>query len=234
MRVLAVITARAGSKEIKHKNLLIVDGKPLLAHSIEACEMCPDITDYIVSTDSPIYARLANKYAHHEVCPFLRPKELAEDVPSEDVIIHALTECEKIYAKHYDAICTIQPTSPFIMPTDIQECVEALTHGYDSAITVCKVHDRPQWMFTVNDDNVMEPLIKADTRGEWGVRQKHQDYYIPNGMCYLTLRNTLLEEKRIIGKKCFPVIVPRLRSIDIDTEEDVRVAKALVDACLIP
>ncbi len=237
MRVLAVIPARSKSS-MKDKNLRLVGGKPLLAHAIKACLACPDLEDTIVSTDSERYAAVARKYGAK--IPFLRPAELAEDVPSEDVAKHALLEYERITKtspdKAFDVVCTVQCTSPLIKPSDISKCVKTLeNNAYDSSMTVCGVSgaEHPWWTFSMKEDGILIPFMNVATKGEWGVRQNLPELYRPNGMCYCTRRSTLLEGGRIIGEKCAGVVVPKIRSIDIDDEEDLMIANAIVEAGLV-
>ena len=96
--VLAVVPARGGSKGIPGKNLMILGGKPLLAHAIECGLACPDIDHLVVSTESADIIAVAREYGADT--PFVRPVELASDTaPMLPVLQHAISECERHYRK---------------------------------------------------------------------------------------------------------------------------------------
>ena len=91
MRVLGVITARGGSKRIPQKNIKLLSGLPLISYVINAAKSsCVD--RLIVSTDDPDISSIAIKYGAE--VPFKRPADISEDVPSEDVVMHALNWAE--------------------------------------------------------------------------------------------------------------------------------------------
>ena len=111
--VLAVITARGGSKGVPGKNLRPLAGKPLLSWTVEAALCAKCVTRTIVSTDAPEIADVAVKAGAE--APFLRPAELASDTASSaDVVVHALEQCPG-----YDYVLLLQPTSPLRTADDI-------------------------------------------------------------------------------------------------------------------
>lgn len=229
---MAVITARSKSVSYPHKNIALLDNKPLMAHAIEACISCKELTNFIVSTDSEEYAKIARSWG--ALVPFLRPAPLAEDVPSEQVTRHALLAMEEWLDNglKFDLVCTIQPTSPLICAEDISKCINAVGKDFDSAMTVTRVRP-PHWTFGIHRDGFLVPVMDHETKGEWGVRQTYREYYMPNGMVYCTKRQVLLNGNRIIGEFCAPVIIPRVRSIDIDGPEDMDMCQAIIDANLL-
>ena len=76
-RVLAIIPARGGSKGLPGKNVRLLGGKPLIAHSIETARRTPVIDRVIVTTEDEDIARVAR--AHGGEMPFTRPPELSAD-----------------------------------------------------------------------------------------------------------------------------------------------------------
>ena len=74
MKILAIIPARSGSKSIKDKNIRSIDGKPLIAHTIEHAKQSKLINRIIVSTDNKYYSEIAKSYGAE--VPFLRPKAI--------------------------------------------------------------------------------------------------------------------------------------------------------------
>ena len=115
--IIALIPARSGSKTILGKNIQDLCGYPLIAYSIVAAILSKFISRIIVSTDSPEYAKIANRFGAET--PFTRPDYLSGDfVPTSDVIHHAVKWTEKNYKKPL-YICCIYPTAPLIKPSDL-------------------------------------------------------------------------------------------------------------------
>ncbi|MDZ7543894.1 CMP-N-acetlyneuraminic acid synthetase, partial [Clostridium perfringens] len=129
--------ARSGSKGLIDKNIKLLNGKPLIAYTIEAAIESEVCTDIIVSTDSLEYAEIAKKY-RAEV-PFLRPKELsADNSATEDVIIFTLNKLKDMN-KIYDYFLVLQPTSPLRLSSDIRDSIRMLIdEDLNSIVSVCE------------------------------------------------------------------------------------------------
>ena len=111
MKILALITARGGSKRILRKNIRPLGGKPLIVWSINIAKDIAEIVDILVSTDDPKISEVAKNAG--AMVPWLRPPELATDTASPvDVCLHALEWYEKENGK-IDGLMLLQPTSPF-------------------------------------------------------------------------------------------------------------------------
>src|ERR1043166_7471565 len=124
MRVLAIITARGGSKGIPRKNMPLLGGKPLLQYTAEAALAAKQLERVILSTEDEEIAQVG-KICGLEV-PFLRPPELArDDTPTLPVLQHAVNALEKTGAR-FDAICLLQPTAPLRQSKDIDACINLL------------------------------------------------------------------------------------------------------------
>ena len=123
--VLGVIPARGGSKGLARKNLNILAGLPLVAHSIRMAQMTPEISDCVVSTEDSEISEVAQKYGGN--VPFRRPAELArDDTPMLPVLQHALMEMEKLNAIRYGSVLLLQPTNPTRTPEDASRAIEIL------------------------------------------------------------------------------------------------------------
>src|SRR4051812_27981098 len=123
-KVLWLMTARAGSKSIPHKNIKPLGGLPLLAHRILSAGAIARPEDIWISTDSQEYADIAR--AHGAAAPFLRPAELASDTAkSSDVVLHAMDWAES-HGRSYSAVCVLEPTSPFIYARHLKEAAARL------------------------------------------------------------------------------------------------------------
>mgnify|MGYP001619380412 CR=1 FL=1 len=122
MEILGIITARGGSKGIPKKNIRKLNGKPLLAWTIEAAKKSGAFSRLILSTDDPEIAGVGKKYGAE--IPFLRPKKLAQDkTPTLPVIQHAIKWLLKKEGYIPDAVMILQPTTPFRQPKHIQKAI---------------------------------------------------------------------------------------------------------------
>jgi len=230
MKVLAVIHARGGSVRIPLKNIANLNGKPLIYYMIKAALDAETVDRVIVSTDSDDIAEKARE-AGAEI-PFKRPAELAEDVPSEFVTQHAVKFLEDEGYKA-DIILTLQPTSPFCQAQDIDACVNKLKEiKADSVVSVCEVEEHPIWNWKI-EGNSLTPFFERKKDGEIGVSQNLPKTYIPNGAIHATTYDTLMKYSSVYGKKVSWVVMPRERSLDIDTPFSLEIARSIMEKGLI-
>lgn len=223
LNILAVITARSGSKGLPRKNVLPLAGKPLIAWSIEAALKLEQISRVIVSTDDEEIAEVSRNYGAD--IPFVRSSELATDEASGvDVVIDALKRAQEYYGEKYDWVLLLQPTSPLRSVEDIQSSINiAEIEGVDSVIGVKEVSEYPQWMKAIDDNGCISDycpdLIKTTNRQEIDIP------YIINGAIYLTKASLLLQSGHFYGGVTKAYIMPQERSIDIDNLMDFNMAE---------
>ena len=131
MQVLAIIPARGGSKSVPRKNIMPIAGKPLIAYSIETGLACKNINRVIVSTDDEEIASIAKKYGAE--VPFMRPKELAEDLtPDLPVFQHTLYWLKENENYVPDLVVHLWATAPIRNPKDIDSAIEMLEGDPDA------------------------------------------------------------------------------------------------------
>ena len=142
MRNIAIIPARSGSKGLKNKNIKLLNGKPLIAYSIEAAYKCKMFETVMLSTDSAEYAEIGIKYGAD--VPFLRSKEMSSDTAgSWDTVKEVLYNYEK-RGKKFDTVALLQPTSPLRTPQDIRSGYELMNQkNADSITAVCEMDHSP-------------------------------------------------------------------------------------------
>lgn len=217
--ILGVITARGGSKGIPGKNIKLLDGKPLIAWTIEAAKKSRYITHLIVSTDNAEIAKVAKKYGTE--IPFMRPRELAEEkTPHVPVMQHAVRFMEDKLNIVFDAAVILQPTSPFRTPDDIDGTIAKLFEYPEatSAVSVCELTEtHPIKVKKMEGDRVLPYGIPEP---EGGRRQDLPTAYKRSSAVYVMKRKTLIEDNRLYGDYVVGHIVPTERSIDIDTSLD--------------
>lgn len=213
-KVLAVIPARGGSKGLPRKNILRVKGKPLIWYSYEVALKSAFIDLTILSTDDDEIIEEANRFKIY--VPFKRPPELASD--SAATIDTILYTCDCF--PEYKYVVLLQPTSPMRLTRDIDQCFELLQSTQAPAcVTVCEPRHKPEWMFNVNQNLKISPLLKIDktpTR-----RQELAPVYALNGSVYIAQIDWLKNTKSFTAEGSIAKIMPGSRSIDIDTQEDL-------------
>jgi N-acylneuraminate cytidylyltransferase len=126
---IALIPARAGSKRIKHKNIKLFNGKPLIAYSIDIALKSGLFDSVVVSTDCPNIAMISEELG--ATVPFIRPDELSGDrTTTREVISHAI-ETLQIQKYQIDYCCSIYPTAPFVQVADLQHGLRLLKTNPD-------------------------------------------------------------------------------------------------------
>jgi len=224
METLAIIPAREGSKGILNKNIIELNGKPLIAWTIIAAKQSQKVDRIIVSTDSQQIAKVALEYGAE--VPFIRPKELAQDDSSSmDVVLHAIKYLSSNEQYKPDYTMLLQPTSPLRNKDDVSLVANMLeeSHSLNSIVSVTAVVQHPSLMVKINDDNSMKLL--NDLYMGSGNRHDYLPVYALNGSIYVAKTQDLENHKTWYNYSTFPYIMPRERSIDIDIEEDLVVAE---------
>jgi len=223
MEVLAVIPARGGSKGIPRKNIRSLNGKPLIAYTIEEAKKSKYISRVIVSTEDDEIAKVSNKYGAEII---KRPLELAkDDTPTIDVVLHILDDLKNKNIEP-DIVVLLQPTSPLRTSQDIDNAIKLfMEHDCDSVVSVCEVKHSPYWSFKI-ENGYLKPIF-----GEKYLKKRRQELpkaYLPNGALFIATPNVLREYKNFYCKRTIPYIMPTERSIDIDNEVDFLLAELLI------
>ena len=220
--MIAIITARGGSRGLPRKNVLPFCGKPLIAHTIEAAKRCQVIDRILVSTDDSEIAEVSREFGAE--VPFMRPEELASDTASSrEVLLHALQFLEG-QGERVDSFCLLQPTSPLRTSADIEAASE-IFHGKkaDSVVSVSSYEHPVQWALEVSDDGRVLPRENQMVVR----RQEMTEYYRPNGAVYLFRTDFFKAETGYFGGNSYGYIMPPERSVDIDTPLDFVVAETV-------
>ena len=207
MKVLTLIPARGGSKGIPRKNLIDLCGKPLLYYTISA-SLNSNVNETWVSSEDEEILNVAKKFGAETI---QRPKELSRDTsPSEDTLLHFA------YNNDFDIIVFLQATSPLITHGDINKGI-ALMKNFDSVITVCELN---QFVWFNN-----KPSYDINKRKR---RQDFPQNYIETGSMFITTKKKLLKTRNRISGKIGFLILPKIRSFDIDTYDDLELVSHLI------
>lgn len=221
-KVLAVIPARGGSKGLPRKNILEVGGKPLIAWTIDAGRQSKYIDRLILSSEDPEIIEVARR--HGCDVPFVRPVELALDTtPGIEVILHAATALPG-----YDFIVLLQPTSPLRTVEDIDGCIEQCVRNHaGSCVTVAEAESSPYWMFFLGANKQLNPVM-GDLKSANTRRQDLPLAYSLNGAVYVNATSWLFERRAFVGEDTIGYVMPRSRSLDIDTKMDLVVFREMI------
>ena len=221
---LCVIAARGGSKGIPDKNIIELNNNPLIYYVIKAAKESDIFDRIIVSTDSEKIA-IVSKECGAEV-PFLRPDYLAsDDSIVEDTIVHALKFIEN-EDKKYDYVCLLQPTSPLLEGHDIKKVKDILLKK--KAEIIVSVGENPiniEWTISLSDDLSLNKLSgKACSTN----RQNFEKTYFLNGAIYMGEWDIFYNKKDYYSQKSYAYIMPYEKSIDIDSEFDLKLVNFLM------
>ncbi len=223
MRILALITARGGSKRLPGKNIRMLGGKPLIVWSIDVAKGIPEVCDILVSTDDNAIAELAlNSGA---LVPWLRPSALANDTASSvDVALHALDWYEREKGK-IDGLLLLQPTSPFRTRETVLRGIALFRENQGRPVLgVSSAESHPMQCFTIQNASLRSYINSS------GLSLRSQDLppaYVVNGSFYLIKPADLRKFQSFFCDDAVPLVSDDpWEGIDIDTEWDWQIAEA--------
>jgi CMP-N-acetylneuraminic acid synthetase len=226
MRTICFIFARGGSKGLPGKNIKLLAGKPLIAHSIVLARSCARVETVIVSTDDPAIAEIAREWGAE--VPFLRPSDLATDTSPEWLAWnHAIDWFERERGA-FDVFLSLPPTSPFRDISDVDRCTDELARDpkADAVITVCKSARSPYFnMVAIGPQGYAEIVMPA--RGDVARRQDAPQVYDITTVAYALRPDYIRRADRLFAGAVRSVEVPAERALDIDTPHDFEVAQAI-------
>jgi CMP-N,N'-diacetyllegionaminic acid synthase len=227
MKNIAVIPARSGSKGLPDKNIKPVNGKPLLAYTIEAALESGCFDTVHVSTDSERYAEIARRYGAD--VPFLRSAALATDTASTwDAVREVLARYDEL-GKRFDTMMLMQPTTPLRTGEDVKAAYALFRKKQaKSVIAVCEVDHSPLWCDTIPDSGSMKGFGRKDLA--WVNRQDLRPYYRVNGAIYLLSVNgiNIPPDDEIYEDNCYALFMDRKKSVDVDSEDDLALVEFLL------
>lgn len=221
--MIAIIPARGGSKGLPGKNIRPLNGKPLIAYTVEAALQAKHIDRVIISTDDEEIARIAVQYGAE--LPFMRPSYLASDTAmAVDNYIYTIGRLEEETGKHIDSFVVLQPTSPLRTSEDIDGAIELfIEKNADSVISYTQEAHPISWHKYLDREGHFIDIIKSKMSN----RQDLKVSYYPNGAVYV-FKTAIIRGKKYYTDNSFAYIMPRDRSVDIDYIEDFEYAEFLL------
>jgi len=229
MKSLVVIPARGGSKGIPHKNIKLLNGKPLICYSIDVARQFTTDDNICVTTDDDVIIKVVEEYGLK--VPFKRPDYLATDTcGSNEVIQHAY----RFFAEkgiQYDAILLLQPTSPFRKVEFLKEAVALYDDSIDMVTSVKLSSCNPYYDGFEEDADGLLKISKGD--GTIERRQDAPSVWQQNGSIYVINPKSLMEKGMAHFTKIRKYAMSELYSVDIDNSFDWKVAELVINEKMI-
>ncbi|NQU86706.1 MAG: acylneuraminate cytidylyltransferase family protein [Mariniphaga sp.] len=232
MEILAIVPARGKSKGLPGKNIMLLNGHPLISYSILAGQRTKSINRIIVSTDSKEIAEIAKKY--NAEIPFMRPRNLAQDVSTDFEVFHYTIKRLKEQENYMpDYVIHLRPTSPIRFISDIEKCIKLIVNNphADSLRIVTPAQNNPYKMWLLNEEKTfLTPLLKIKGIKEPfnEPRQKLPEVYWQIGTLDIIKTSVIIEQKSMSGKNIIPYIIDNKFAIDIDKMHDFDEAKRIL------
>lgn len=213
---IAIIPARAGSKGLPNKNVLMLIDKPLIAYTIEAAKESQCFNKIIVSTDSLEYKSIAERYGAEVI---IRSEELASDTATTYMVIENVLS----HNKDCDYFMLLQPTSPFRNAHHIKEAITLFEGDVEANFLVSMTESEiSSDLMKTLDSSMRLSNFNNDYSGYR--RQDNQKEYSPNGAIFIGTVEEYLKKKHFFGADSLAYIMNKADSIDIDDRLDFEFA----------
>ena len=209
MKIVSIIPARGGSKGIPRKNLKQIAGKPLL-HYVISASLGSNVSETWVSSDD---AEILNFSASLGAKTLVRPKEISGDFASSEAALEHF--CEHV---DFDCMIFLQATSPLTIAQDINKAIEMLSE-YDSVVAVTENHQLA-WIRN-------QPQYNLHNRKR---RQDSEQTFLETGAMFACYKQNFLQTNCRLHGDIGLLKVPKIRSFDIDTHQDIAVVEAILKA----
>lgn len=215
LKTLAVITARGGSKGLPKKNIKELNGKPLIAWTLEQAKGSKYIDEIFVSTDSQEIADVCEIFGVE--VPELRPAELAQDnTSSMEVLNYTLKHLES-EGKTFDYLLLLEPTSPLRKKDDLDNIIELAGQNIErtGVISVGEVHtEHPSIIKAISKMGNIIPFLESDKCIYQ--RQQMDKVYFPYGVGYLVKVSEFKKCGSIYTNNSIPYYIERWQNYEID------------------
>ena len=224
MRVHAFVFARAGSKRLPGKNLLDINGKPLVQHSIEFALSLGFVDRVFVSSDSEEILSIADEL---KAIRIERPPELATDECPEILAWkHAVEFAQKEFGR-FDKFLSLPPTAPLRKVEDVKKIVSLVGEGSDYCVSICRSARNPWFsMVAKASDESLSPIVASDL--PINRHQDAPDSFDLAAVGFATTPDYILRSQHLWEGTVKGVEVSRESSVDIDDALDFQLAKTLM------
>lgn len=219
MNILAMIPARSGSKSVPHKNIRLMNDKPMLSYSIEHAKRSSYINRIILSTDSEEYAAIGRNYGAE--IPFIRPAKYAQDSSLDiEAFYHCLSFLSSNEGYHADIVVQLRPTYPIRNSEDIDAMISILLENpsIDSVRSIAPAKEIPYKMWHKQQDGIITPVMNDIKECYNMPRQQLPKVYYQNACIDVVRGDVILEQYSMSGNVIYGYEMSK--NYDIDTEEE--------------
>jgi len=242
-KILSVITARAGSKGIKNKNVRELAEKPLVYWSIEASVNSKYIDLTAISSNCDLVKEVVTNYVMDNKASFFinsekpiifirRPEELATDISkNEEALMHAYDFLIDGYMLNFDIIINLQPTSPIRNNFLIDQCIERFIGEQADSLFTGSPHT--PFFFRIENNEVIAEWDFKNRKMRQELERDGEMIFHDDGNIYIFSAKLLKETGCRMGGKISIFPTNKYQSLQIDTEEDFMLIEKLVEANVI-
>lgn len=223
--ILAIIPARGGSKGLARKNIRELNGKPLIAYTIEEAIKSEYIDRIVVTTEDSEIAKVSMEYGAE--VPFMRPDNLArDDTPGIAPIIHCVEWLRDNEGYYTDYVYQLQCTLPLRTVKHIDNAMEVINKtDSDTVVSVCKCEHSPYWMKRIEDGKLVD-FLDSDINNKR--RQELPTIYRLNGAIHIAKTDIFLNNRDWYTDCTIPYLMDKISSIDIDDIYDFKFVEFLL------
>ena len=223
-KVVAIITARGGSKRIPRKNIKPFHGKPIMSYSIEAALNANVFDEVMVSTDDEEIAQTAKECG--AVVPFLRSAKTADDYATTADVLHEVLLSYKTTGKEFAYACCIYPTAPFITASKLYDAFQLLVRSRADAVIPVTKFGFPIWRsFKMEGSKIAYNWPEFAPKRSQDLPPAYHDC----GQFYFFDAQKFLHTGKLITDNTIGLEVPESEVQDIDNEEDWKIAEIKYD-----
>jgi pseudaminic acid cytidylyltransferase len=213
--VLAVITARGGSKRIPRKNIRPFNGQPIIKYSIDAALASGIFSEVMVSTDDADIAELARR--HGAQVPFLRSAERSNDTATTAEVVTEVLDTYAQRGRPFEYCCCLYPTAPFVTGEKLRRAWDLIQDERHDAVISITPFTFPIWRsFKLENDRVAFNWPEYELTRSQDLPVAYHDC----GQLYFVRTEAFRRERRLVMARCAPLIMPPTEVQDIDSEDD--------------
>ncbi len=227
MNVYALIPARSGSKGLPNKNILEIDGHPLIAYSIAFARKIA-VDRVIVSTNSETYRAIAWRYGGE--CPYLRGAAASSDTANwQEIIADLAANLPSLSIPLPDVWVSLKPVNPFRSIESVQQALKILAErrDIDSVRIVSEADPRLHY---VNQEGFLVPYGTGwDATTSKTLRSKFPKTYQPYNLEIFRHQGWVERDGLFMGTRIVPIVAPKITGLDIDDKDTFEIAKALIE-----
>lgn len=227
LKVLSIIPARSGSKGLKNKNILKINGKTLIDYKIDLIKKSKIPSNTIIlSTDSKKYAKM---FERKVLVPFLRPEKLARDkTESLPVIEHAISFYEKKNI-FFDCIILLEPPTPFTKSINLKTGFKKfIREKADVVASITETNISSKFVSSISKNLSLNKLFKNLNKFKKYQRQKFAKEYSMDGGFYIFKTEYIKKKKKLFSAnaRCFGIVVKKFEGLNIENIEDLNIARS--------